>query len=161
MVTTLRTLARLPELIATAAEATSVLVQRLAALEPAITSRLIDLDRGVRDIANALPALADDLIRVRSTVEPQYERVTAIEANLAILPELASSLEQLRTTAAPQVERITPIEESLTRLEAQINILQRTLSQLKGDVEDATEHLPDPDAPGPLARARDALTGGS
>ena len=147
MLSTLRTVTRLPRLIAAAAEATTEAAQQLATLQPAITSRL--------------SAVADDLARIRSTVEPQHQRIAAIQDGLAILPQLATSVDELHSTTTPQLKRITTIEHALSRLEAHTAHLQRTLSQLKGDVEGATEHLPDPDASGPLARARDALTGGS
>ncbi len=54
---------------------------------------------------------------------------------------------------------MSAIEAIAARLGLRVGELQRTLARVQGDVEDATEHLPDPDAPGPIARAREALTG--
>ena len=49
----------------------------------------------------------------------------------------------------------------MARLEERLAELQQALQTVEGTVEEATDRLPDPDAPGPLARARDTLTGRS
>lgn len=159
MLTSLRTVTRLPELLVDAAEATADTAQRLSGLQRAVIDRLGSLDRGLRDILALLPAVASDLERVRATVEPQHERVATIERGLGILPAVAADLQSVRATVEPQHERVAAIEQTVSRLEARLADLQSTLSLLKGDVQDAAEHLPDLDAPGPLARARDTLTG--
>jgi len=38
--------------------------------------------------------------------------------------------------------------------------MQETLRALQEDVQRVTERLPDPNAPGPLGKARDLITGG-
>jgi chromosome segregation ATPase len=148
---------QLPQLLADATHATTETAQRLSGLQRAIIERLGSLDRGVRDVLALLPAVAADLERVRATVEPQHERVAAIERGLAILPAVAADLKSMRATVEPQHERVAAIEQTVSRLEARLVDLQATLALLKTDVEEATEHLPPPNAPGPLARARDTL----
>ena len=59
------------------------------------------------------------------------------------------------------MQRVEAIQHAVGRLEERMIALQRALQTLEGNVEEATELLPDPDAPGPLARARDTLTGRS
>jgi|1186.fasta_scaffold521097_1 hypothetical protein len=103
---------------------------RLPSIQRVVTARLGSLDQGLRDLLALLPAVASDLERVRATVEPQHQRVAAIE-------------------------------QTLTDLNRRLRELDSTLKLLKTDVEDATEHLPDPNAPGPFARARDTLVGRS
>jgi hypothetical protein len=141
---------RVPQQLVDAMQATTETARRLPGLQRVVTERLGSLDRRVRDVLALLPAIAADLERVRATVEPQHERVAAIESGLAILPTIAADL-----------ERIVGIEQAVARLDLHLSELQGTLALLKGDVEGATERLPDPDAPGPLARARDTLTGGT
>jgi hypothetical protein len=116
MLARIRNLARLPQLAVDASGAVVDVAQRLAALQVIVGDRLAALDRAVGEVLVVLPAVADDLRRVRATVVPVEERLAAVLASVA---------------------------------------------RLAGDVEDAAELLPDPDAPGPIARARDALTGGA
>jgi chromosome segregation ATPase len=156
-----RNVTRLPGLLVDAAYATIETAHRLSGLQGAVTNRLSSLDRRLRDALAVLPAIAEDLEKVRATVEPQHERVAAIEHALTVLPAVAAELERVRGVVEPQHEQVATIDKTVTRLEARIAELQSTLSRLEDDVEDATEHLPDPDAPGPLSRARDALTGRS
>jgi len=46
--------------------------------------------------------------------------------------------------------------KALTR---ELTAMHKTVSELQHDIDRITERLPDPDASGPLAKARDALTG--
>jgi hypothetical protein len=130
VLTSVRHVTRLPQLLVGAAQATVDSALRVSGLQQALIDPLGSLERGLSDILALLPALASDLERVRATIEPQHDRVAGIE-------------------------------QTITRLEARINDLHGTLRLLKVDVHDVTEHLPDPDTPGPLARARDALAGHS
>ncbi|MBE2319452.1 hypothetical protein DVA67_025985 [Solirubrobacter sp. CPCC 204708] len=123
----LKDLTRVPNAILGVAGTTVEAARNLRTLERIVTDRLASLDQGLREIVAVLPAVADDLMRVRAIVEPQHERVAAIERDVGRLDERLASL-------------------------------QHTLSLLKSEVTDATELLPDPDAPGPIARAREALT---
>ncbi len=100
-----------------------------------------------------VPAIAADLEWVRATVEPQQERVAAIERGLAILPGLAADVEGVRAIVEPQHERVAGIEQAVARVDLHLSELQRTLAVLKGDVEDATERLPDPRRPMDPSRA--------
>ena len=156
MLAMIRNLARLPQLAVDASGAVVDVTQRVAALQLIVGDRLAALDRAVGEVLVVLPAVADDLRRVRATVVLVEERLAAVLASVA---RLAGDVERLRTVAEPQLERVSAVEEIAARLELRVGELQRTLSRVQGDVEDATEHLPDPDAPGPIARAREALTG--
>ena len=113
------------------------------------------------DALAALHQVAGDLERVRTTVEPQHARVAAIEGGLEVLPAVAADLERVRATIEPQHRRVEAIQHAVGRLEERLAELQRTLQVLKGSVEGAAERLPEPDAPGPLARARETITGRS
>jgi hypothetical protein len=128
-------------------------------LQRVVTERLGSLDSGVRDVLALLRASAAALERVRATVEPQHERVAAIERGLAILPGLAADLERVRAIVEPQHGRVVGIEQAVAHLDLHLSELQETLTLVKHDVEDATARLPDPDAPGPIRRARETITG--
>ena len=107
---------------------------RLAAAAETAIDRLGALEGSVRDIASLLPGIARDV------------------------SSLGAELTGLRAGAEPQLQRVAVIEETAARLEARVVEVQATLSRLEGAVRGAVDRLPDPDAPGPLARAKDALT---
>jgi chromosome segregation ATPase len=135
--------------------------ESLPALERAAASRLRSLDRAVHELMAVLPAIAGDLARVRAIVEPQFERVAAIESLIAGLPVLAGELEAVRSILGPQQERVADIEAMVARMETLLGDVQGALERLEARTAKAAELLPDPDAPGPIARAREALTGGT
>lgn len=108
---------------------------RLAAAAETAIDRLGALEGSVRDIASLLPGIARDV------------------------SSLGAELTGLRAGAEPQLQRVAVIEETAARLEARVVEVQAALSRLEGAVRGAVDRLPDPDAPGPLARAKDALTG--
>jgi hypothetical protein len=157
----LRDVARVPRKLIDAIEATTETARRLPGLQWVVTERLGSLDRGVRDALELMRSITADVERVRATVEPQHDRVAAIERGIAILPDLAAEIERVRATVEPQHDRVVGIEQAVARLDLHLSELQRTLAVLRGDVEDATERLPDPDARGPLARVRETVTGRS
>jgi hypothetical protein len=119
-----------------AARLTGGVVQTVAQLPETIGDRLSALDCGLQDILALLPAAVADLASVRTIVERQDARVQVA------------------------VERVAAIEQIAARLETQTSDVQQRVARVQALLETAVERLPDPDAPGPLARARDALTGG-
>jgi hypothetical protein len=123
-------------LVIDAARLTGGVVQTVAQLPETIGDRLSALDRGLQDILALFPAAVADLASVRTIVERQDARVQVA------------------------VERVAAIEQIAARLETQTSDVQQRVARVQALLETAVERLPDPDAPGPLARARDALTGG-
>jgi hypothetical protein len=123
-------------LVIDAARLTGGVMQTVAQLPETIGDRLSALDRGLQDILALLPAAVADLASVRSIVERQDARVQVA------------------------VERVAAIEQVADRLETQMSDVQHRVARVQALLETALERIPDPDAPGPLARARDALTGG-
>jgi hypothetical protein len=67
----------------------------------------------------------------------------------------------VRATIEPQHERVATIEATATRLEGLLADVRASLARLEGGAQEAIERLPDPDAPGPIARVREALAGSS
>lgn len=159
MLATLRSVMRLPQQLMDGVRAMTDVARQLSGLQRVVTDRLASLDARVRDALALLPAIAADLERVRATVEPQHERVAAIERALDSLPALLADVEGVRGIVEAHYQRVVGVEQAVAVIDGHLSRLQETLSVLRGEVEDATERLPDPDAPGPLRRARETLTG--
>ena len=98
---------------------------------------------------------------------PPFERVL-----LERLEDLGNDVRDMATELNAAVERVVEDVEQLDArvagLQAGVPELNRELvatkalvSDLKSQVGDAVEHLPDPNSRGPIARARDAITGNS
>jgi hypothetical protein len=83
-----------------------------------------------------------------------------VQGLAGVLPAVAAEVQRVRETVEPQQERVAVIEAGVLRLEQRLADLAATLELLRQDVDNATDLLPDPDAPGPLARAREAIAGG-
>ncbi len=103
-------------------------------------------------------------------VRPMRDAVEAIRKQSMDLADLLPALTRMQEDLGGQLERL---HECIVELEAvekalekrveglceEITAMHATVGGLKGDVERVTERLPDPNAPGPLERARDVLTG--
>jgi archaellum component FlaC len=97
--------------------------------------------------------------------------------NVETIREQSSDLEELLPALTTMKEdrggRLDSLHECIVELEdiekgldkrvadlsQEISTMRAPVEGLKGDVERITERLPDPNAPGPLERARDLLTG--
>ena len=80
----------------------------------------------------------------------------------AVLGHLESLDEQVRSIGEVVVrldDRVAALDSAMPRLEHQVATTRETVDGLKAELKDLTEHLPDPDAAGPIARAREAITG--
>jgi len=112
------------------------------------------------DATRATTEMARRLLNLQRVVT---ERLGSLDRGvrdaLALVTAMAADLERVRGIVEPQLERVAHIEEAVTRLDLHLSELQATLAALKGDVEDATERLPDPHTRGPLARVRETVTG--
>jgi hypothetical protein len=89
--------------------------------------------------------IADSLGRLVAEIEPVADDIKDIRLSVDAVPHgLASVDAQMRPVSALETE-ITEIRGLLERLTLQ--------------VERLTDRMPDPDSPGPLERAREAITG--
>jgi hypothetical protein len=109
--------------------------RRLPALEEAVASHLRALDELVRNISEDVGATRAELQRIGGQVDDVARTVGQLVAGVATL------------------------EPGMPRLEDEVARTRRLLEGVKGDLQDLSEHLPDRDPPGPLARAREAITG--
>lgn len=85
-----------------------------------------------------------------------------VETILAVLPAVADDATRLRQAVEGRLQDL--LEESnqtTARLDERVARLEGEIARLGGEVKDVAEHLPDPDGSGPIARARNALTGGA
>jgi hypothetical protein len=133
---------RLPQRALESLDALGEAARRLVHLEDAVLGHLESLDQAGRDIAADLAATVAD---VRSL----HSHVTLLEGGVTRIADVVADLDA----------RVASVDSAIPRLEREVTATRQTLASLKTDVEDVSEHLPDPDSPGPIARAREAITG--
>jgi hypothetical protein len=156
----LQTLARAPldaaRDLAKIAQALQTLPEISAAVEP-LPGAINDIRNvpGIEHAAASLPDLFDAVDRV-PTIE-----VLLLSLIAALEPALAD-VEQLRQIVDAQQDQVTHIEAMVQRIERRSQVLERSVVDLQANADEAMRALPDPDDEerGPLAKARDVLTGG-
>jgi hypothetical protein len=81
---------------------------------------------------------------------------------IAALEPALADVKQLRQIVDAQQDQVTHIEAMVQRIERRSQVLERSVVDLRADADEAMRALPDPDDEerGPLAKARDVLTGG-
>ena len=103
-----------------------------------------------------LPPMRAEIVRIREQSEPLGELLPVLE-NMKL--ELRTRLDSLHDVAI-KLERIeSHLDDSVAGLVQEMTAVHNTVSGLQDDVERVTDRLPNQDAPGPLERVRDALTG--
>lgn len=154
---------RLPRTTLDALETLADAARRLPALRRAVTGGLERMEQRLDALLDGIGALGTDLRGMRrdvkafgSDITALRERVSAIEPRTARIVKttdgIPKSLQDLE-----DIER--DIEQRTQTLDARLSRLEKALVDVVDLGRQATKRLPDPDAPGPLARARDALTG--
>lgn len=104
-------------------------------------------------------------------VGPMRSEVVTIRKRSESLDEFLPALDGLKKDLGGRLDSLHEIIEKLEGVEShldrtvdelvdEIKAVHKTVRDLHDDVERMTDRLPDPDAPGPLERARDAITGG-
>lgn len=112
----------------------------------------------------AVDALADvslirsEVVRIRQQSESLDELLPALNA---LKHDLGGRLDSLREIVNGLEGIESDLDTTVAGLVNQLGALHQTVLTLQDDVQRFTDRLPDPDAPGPLERAREALTGGS
>jgi chromosome segregation ATPase len=108
---------------------------------PTLPARLEDDLEEIKQLIGDLLVTEDTLVR---TTQATNEQTKALDTAVA---QLAEAIAQLRE-----------INESLDRLDRRQEAMQADIRRIAHAVEDVAEHLPRK-GEGPLARAKDALTG--
>jgi exonuclease VII small subunit len=81
------------------------------------------------------------------------------DAVLGHLESLDQQAQRLGELVARLDGNVAALDSAIPRLEREVALTRRTVDGLTAEVKDLAEHLPDPDGPGPLARARKAIAG--
>lgn len=116
--------------------------------------------RAAEAVAGALEHLApirEEVTRMRSQTEPLRDLLPALDD---LQRELVTRLDGLQVVIATLEAKESHLNRSVRELGKQLGAMQETLTGLQNDVQRVTERLPDPEAPGPLGKARDFITGG-
>jgi hypothetical protein len=110
---------------------------------------------GVDDAAASLPDLVDAVRRVPTIEGLLVSLIAALEPALADVKRVTEIVDAQQT-------QVTHIEAMVERIEQRTQVLERSVVDLQAKADEAMRALPDPDDEerGPLAKARDAITGG-
>ena len=115
-----------------------------------LPSRAVRDLEAVGDAARGMPEFERALI----------ERLDDIGAGLlGVRAELRGSIERVSEDIARLDEKVAALQLDVPELRRELAAIEQHVAGLKEQVSFAVEHLPDPNSPGPLARARDAITG--
>ncbi len=89
--------------------------------------------------------IADGVGRLVAEIEPVVDDVRDIRLSVDAVPERLASVDA----------RVQPV----SALQTEISEIRGLLERLTLQVERLADRMPDPDSPGPLERAREAITG--
>ena len=127
-----------------------------AAVEP-LPAAINDLRNlpGIDDAAASLPDLVDAVRRVPTIEGLLVSLIAALEPTLVDVRRVTEIVDA-------QHQQVTHIEAMVERIERRAQVLERSVVDLQAKADEAMRALPDPDdeGRGPLAKARDAITGG-
>ncbi len=156
---------RLPE---RALEALDALVEAVRELGP-IHSELTRVREQTEPLADLMPTIE----RVREQTAPVAELLPVVERiseQAEPLAELLPALDRLEQNLGARLDAVHEVvvalesdesflNKAVKELGGEVAAMHKTVSELEQEVQQVTERLPDRDA-GPLAKAREALTGG-
>ena len=111
----------------------------------------------VEDALQDIRPMRSEVVAIRKQSEPLSELLSALDGLKA---DLVTRLDALYKLTATLEEVETDLDENVAQVTGKLTVLHETVLALQDDVQRITNRLPDPDAPGPLERAREALTGG-
>jgi hypothetical protein len=104
------------------------------------------------DAAGELPVFQQEVLEhLASMDEVMSEHMSSMDDNTAALIEILG----------PMRDHIAELNTRSVEIERATGELQRRLITVERSVQTISDRVPDPHAPGPLAKARDAITGES
>ncbi len=122
-----------------------------------LPARVLEAVEMTADALADVRVIRSEVVRIRKQSESLDELLSALNA---LKRELGGRLDSLHEIVNGLEDVETHLDTTVAGLVAQLGALHQTVRTLQDDVQRFTDRLPDPDAPGPLERARDALTGG-
>ena len=129
----------------------------------------------LREQTAPLADLMPEVERIREQIAPVRELMPALERlreQTEPLAEILPALERLEEGLGARLDGVHDVVVALEGNESHLNkttrdlvrelsALHATLSDLQDDVQRITDRVPDPDARGPIQKARDVLTTGA
>jgi hypothetical protein len=138
------------------AQALQTLPEISAAVEPlpAAINNIRNIP-GIDAAAASVPDLVDAVRRVPTIETLLLSLIAALEPTLADVRRVTEIVDA-------QHQQVTHIEEMVERIERRSQVLERSVVDLQAKADEAMRALPDPDdeGRGPLAKAREVITGG-
>lgn len=116
--------------------------------------RALDL---LADAAAHVGPMRTELERVREQVEPLAELGPSVHR---LEQGLERRLDELQRDVTALEGYQSHLNESVGALTRETAAMHKTLATLREDVRRVTTRMPDPEARGPIEKARDVLTGG-
>jgi DNA repair ATPase RecN len=142
--------------LAEIAQALQTMPEISAAVQP-LPKAIDDIRRvpGIDEAAASLPALVDAVHRVPTIEALLVSLIAALEPTLADVKRVTEIVDA-------QQQQVTHIEAMVQLIERRSQTLERSVVDLQAKADEAMRALPDYDDEerGPLAKARDAISGG-
>ena len=104
------------------------------------------------EAAREIRPIHSELAQVREQTKPLAEVPPGID-------RLEKRIESLQGVVGSLEGEESHLNKAVMHLAAELSKINESLTALQDDVERITDRLPDPDKSGPIAKARDALTG--
>jgi len=108
-----------------------------------------------------LEALGDAARGLADFQRAVLDRLDGLSADVRKMgDELNGSVEDLKKDFERIDRRVTDLQAGLPEVTRDLGETKKLAAQIRTDIRDVVEHLPDPDSRGSIAKARDAITGG-
>ena len=158
---------RLPERVMKALDSLAAASEHLGPMRAELARMGEEIPR-VRKQTEMVPDLPPLVERISEQAEPLAKLLPALEGLEEALVERLDGVEKSLGEKLDAVHEVivalegdeSHLNKTVAALAEEIARMHTTITALQDDVQRATDRLPDPDAQGPLAKARDALTGG-
>lgn len=121
-----------------------------------LPERVIDALQTLAEAAQEIAPIRHELTRVREQTEPLSQLLAALEG---VESGLGERIDSLRHVVIALEGRESHLNKTTGELGTELRAMHETIAGLKADLTRITDRLPDPESRGPLAKARDVLTG--
>jgi chromosome segregation ATPase len=121
-----------------------------------LPERVVGAADAVTRALEHLGPIREEIVRVRRQTQPLSELLPALED---LKSELVVRLDGLHEVISRLEGSDSNLNQSVRELGKQVTAMHETLSGLQDDLQRITDRMPDGEAAGPLAKARDFITG--